>query len=281
MNFGICCSPTSVARENEPLQASVQRLLEVLTEARADYIEFPVAALHVEGEASDFEELRRALDGSPLSVEAFNGFIPGHHRITGPEVDHAKVLDFCNVALERIQALGGKVVVLGSGKARNVPEGFSHDTALEQFTEFCHDLAPLAQKHGVTVVIEPLNTREDNLINTVAQGASVVDEVWHPNLQVLADFYHIFVDDEPLQNTVNAGARLQHTHLADTGRITAGLAEDEADFIGFFRALQGAGYTKLERPRCSFEGRIDDITTQAGPMFAFLRERYAQSLAIA
>ncbi len=278
MKFGICCSPTALARENEPLQESVARLIEVLTQAKADYIEFPVAALQVEGDASAFEELQQAMEGSPLGVEAFNGFIPGHHRITGPDVDHAKVLAFCDVALERINALGGKVVVLGSGKARSVPEGFSHATALEQFTEFCHDLAPLAQKHGVTVVIEPLNTREDNLINTVAQGSSVVDEVWHPNLQVLADFYHIFVDDEPLQNTVNAGARLQHTHLADTGRITAGLAEEEADFIGFFRALQAAGYTKLENPRCSFEGRIDDIAAQAGPMFAFLRERYTQSL---
>ncbi len=281
MKFGICCAPTSLAQENEPLQASVARLLEVLVDAKADYIEFPVAALHVEGEASAFEELKQAMSGAPLVAEAFNGFIPGHHRITGPEVDHAKVLEFCDVALERINALGGKVVVLGSGKARNVPEGFSHATALEQFTEFCHDLAPLAQKHDVTVVIEPLNTREDNLINTVAQGSSVVDEVWHPNLQVLADFYHIFADDEPLQNTVNAGTRLQHTHLADTGRITAGLAEEEADFIGFFRALQAAGYTERERPRCSFEGRIDDIATQAGPMFAFLRERYAQSLSTA
>ena len=279
MNFGICCAPTSLAQENEPLQASVQRLVEVLSEAKADYLEFPVAALHVEGEASAFEELRRALEGAPLQVEAFNGFIPGHHSITGPEVDHARVLEFCDVALERINALGGQVVVLGSGKARNVPEGFSHATALEQFTEFCHDLAPLAQKHNVIVVIEPLNTREDNLINTVAQGAAVVDEVWHPNLQLLADFYHIFADDEPLQNTVNAGARLWHTHLADTGRITAGTATEEADFIGFFRALQAAGYTERERPRCSFEGRIGNIAEQAGPMFAFLRERYAQSLA--
>lgn len=278
MKFGICCAPTALAKENEPLQTSVARLLEVLVDAKADYIEFPVAALHVEGEASNFEELKQAMSGAPLVAEAFNGFIPGHHRITGPEVNHAKVLEFCDIALERINALGGQVVVLGSGKARNVPEGFSHATALEQFTEFCHDLAPLAQKHNVTVVIEPLNSREDNLINTVAQGSSVVDEVWHPNLQVLADFYHIFADNEPLQNTANAGTRLQHTHLADTGRITAGLAEEEADFIGFFRALEAAGYTERERPRCSFEGRIDDITTQAGPMFAFLRERYAQSL---
>lgn len=278
MNFGICCAPTSLALENEPLQVSVERLVEVLSQAKADYMEFPVAALHVEGQASAFEELRRALEGAPLQVEAFNGFIPGHHRVTGPEIDHAKVLEFCDVALERINALGGEVVVLGSGKARNVPEGFSHAKALEQFTEFCHDLAPLAQKHNVTVVIEPLNTREDNLINTVAQGSTVVDEVWHPNLQVLADFYHIFVDDEPLQNTVNAGTRLQHTHLADTGRITAGMAAEEADFIGFFRALQGAGYTERARPRCSFEGHMENIAAQVGPMFAFLRERYAQSL---
>lgn len=278
MKFGICCSPASIAQEGDSLQESLNRLMELLSAAQADYVEFPVAALQVEGETSEFERLQQALTGAPLAVEAFNGFIPGHHPITGPNVELPKVLGFCDVALERIAALGAGVVVLGSGKARNVPEGFSHATAIEQFNGFCRELAPLAQRHGVTVVIEPLNTREDNLINTVAQGAAVVDAVGHPNLQLLADFYHIFVDDEPLQNTVDGGARLAHTHLADTGRITAGTAEVEADFIGFFQALQAAGYTNRERPRCSFEGRIDDIATQAGPMFAFLRERYAQSL---
>ena len=277
MKFGLCCGPTALAQENESLTASVTRLMDVLQDAGADYVEFPVAALAVEGEKSTFEELKSALQDAPLKVEAMNGFIPPHHRITGPDVDIPKVLSFCDEALSRAHQIGVPVIVLGSGGARKVPDGFEHATAIEQFNQFCRELGPVAERHDVRIAIEPLNTREDNLINTVAQGEQTVKAVNHPHIKVLADFYHMFADNEPLSNIVDAGPDLWHTHLADTGRITAGTAEEEADFHGFFKALKNSGYAAQPYAHCSFEGRIQSITEQAKPMFAFLRKRWEES----
>jgi sugar phosphate isomerase/epimerase len=277
MKFGICCGPTALAQEKEPLKDSVARLMDVLQDAGADYVEFPVASLAPEGEESTFDTLREAMEAAPLRVEAMNGFIPAHHRITGPDVDIAKVLSFCDVALSRAHALGVPVVVLGSGGARKVPDGFEHQKALEQFNAFCRELGPVAERHDVYIAIEPLNTREDNLINTVAQGAQAVEAINHPYIQLLADFYHMFADDEPLSNITDSGQYIRHTHLADTGRITAGTATPEADFHGFFKALKDSGYAARADARCSFEGRIESITEQAKPMFAFLNRRWQES----
>lgn len=277
MKFGICCGPTALAIDNEPLKDSVARLMQTLQDAGADYLEFPVASLKPEEDKSTFDALREALENAPLKVEAMNGFIPGHHRITGDDIDLPKVLSYCDEALSRAHQLGVPVVVLGSGAARKVPDGFEHRKAIEQFIDFCHQLGSVAQKHHIHIAIEPLNTREDNLINTVAQGAHVVEAVNHPYIQLLADFYHMFADDEPLGNIIDSGKYIVHTHLADTGRITAGTADSEADFRGFFKALRASGYDSHPNARCSFEGRIESITEQAKPMFAFLNQRWKES----
>ena len=249
-------------------------MMETLQAAGADYVESAVGAVMPKGGEAEFEALRAALEPHPLRVEAFNSFIPGHHRLTGPNVDLAPVLDFCRTALRRCKAIGGEVVVLGSAGARKVPEGFDRERAEGQFIAFCRELGPVAEEAGIDIAIEPLNSREDNLIVSVQHGARLVDEIGHPRIQLLADFYHMFEENEPVDNVAEAGARLRHTHVADLGRVAPGFASaGEADFTGFFRNLRRAGYDA----RCSFEGSFKDIGAQAKPVLDLLKQRWQES----
>lgn len=281
MQFGICCSPDAL----ETATASFAESVAFLKSAGVEYLEFPVASVAPAGDESIFRSLQEKVAEAALPVPAFNGFLPAHHRLTGPDVNLPAALDYCRVALERCKLLGGEVVVLGSGKARCVPDGFDATRAEQQFVEFCRALAPIAAEQKITICIEPLNTREDNLICSVAQGASIVDEVGQPAIQLLADFYHMMQEDEPLENVVRANGRLRHTHLADKGRVVPGFAPDgEADFTGFFRALKTAGYGATARggstpgvgtaARCSFEGSAENLMAQAEPMVQLLRARW-------
>lgn len=270
MKFGLCCSPQQLGFEQGELVDNIRRL----QTAGADYLEFTVAATHPEGNPDDWEAVCGAFENAPLRVEAFNSFIPAHHRITGPNVQLAGVLDYCSVALKRCRALGAQVVVLGSAGARKAPEEFDKQQAEKQFVEFCRELAPIAQDANITVCIEPLNHKEDNLILSVEHGARIVDEVAHPSIQLLADLYHIEIEGEPLENVAAAGSRLRHAHLADKGRVAPGFAtEGEADFRGFFAALASAGYTESTPGRCSFEGTYENIFAQAQPLIDFLEQR--------
>ncbi len=47
--------------------------------------------------------------------------------------------------------------------------------------------ASLAEQAGVTIVCEPLNKKESNIINSVAEGIEYVKELNHPNFQCLVD----------------------------------------------------------------------------------------------
>ena len=271
MRFGICCGPGSFAPEGAgDALAGISVMMRILEKARVDYLEFSVGQLSPEGPEDEFEKLRRAMAPYPIRVEAFNCFIPAHHRITGPDVDVPKVLSYCREALRRCRVLGGQVVVLGSAGARKLPEGFDPAFGLRQFVAFCAELGPVADEIGIDIAIEPLNWNEDNLINTIEQGIRVVDVVHHPRIRLLADLYHITQNREPIDTVAAAGSRLAHVHVADQGREAPGFGDpSEADFIGLFRSLHLAGYDA----RCSYEGKMDAIAERLAPLIAHLRCR--------
>ena len=263
MKFGICCAPGALG---EPA-----RLLDVLTDAGADYVEWSVGS--VMASEAEFARLQAILENSTIKPKAFCAFLPPHHRITGPDVNLSGVLDYATEAMRRVQTLGGEIIVLGSGGARKVPAGFFLDDARRQFVQFARELGPRAQEIGVTIVIEPLNQSEDNLITSVERGAEIALEINRPAIQLLADFFHMNEENESTQSIRDAGDLLKHAHLADTGRVAPGFAKVEADFPSFFGALKAVNYDE----RCSFEGKTDDLARQAAPILAHMRARYAQS----
>lgn len=262
MKFGICSAPGALGDE--------RRLIEILVEAGADYLEWSVGAMMAsEGE---FEKLRSIVALGPLRPEAFMAFLPPHHRVTGPGVDLESTLNYATTAMQRGRALGGEIFVLGSAGARKVPHGFDPDHAKAQFVQFCRELGPRAQEIGLVIALEPLNRSEDNLICSVAQGAETVRAIAHPHVRLLADYYHMREENESLHDVDAAASLLCHTHLADTARKAPGFVQPESDISGFFGALRRANYDA----RCSFEGKIDDLARQAKPILAAMRQKHAQ-----
>ena len=269
MKFGICCTPRT-ADSKGTLQEGATRLQEILHNAGADYFEMNVGSVMND----DFPELARALATIPLRSEAFNSFIPAKHRITGPDVDLPQVLEYCRVALNRCAQIGGKIVVLGSSRARKIPQGFSYETAENQFIAFGQALGPIARDAGIVITIEPLNHREDNFILDMKQGMHMVDAIWDENVQLLADLYHLTEDQEDLTNVGAAGARLRHTHVADLKRVPPGFAkEGEAEFREFYRQCRHAGRVE----RSSYEGSFSNFADQAAPLIAHLKLRWQES----
>jgi D-psicose/D-tagatose/L-ribulose 3-epimerase len=275
VRFGICASPSSFTpNPGETPTEALRRMLQLIREAGADYIEFTVGSVFPEGSVADFEALRAALEGAALRPEAFNTFIPKHHPITGPAVNMSALLKYCQTALQRCRALGGEIVVLGSGAARRIPDGFDRAAAQAQFVKFCQELDPIAEQAGVTIALEPLNTKEDNLLTSVKAGAALMDTVARKRIRLLADLYHMSEEKEPLSNVADAGARLVHSHLADLGRVAPGFAANgEEDFRGFFRNLKQANYDQ----RCSFEGRFESIEKQTKPLLDLLKKRWSEN----
>ena len=224
----------------------------LMKEAGGHSIEIGIAGfLMPERPDNEFLANAQKAQACPLPIRTANGFFPSDIRLVGPEVDYDRIERYTEVAMRRAADVGVKVAVLGSGTARKVPEGFPHEKALEQFTEVCRRVAPIAAKYNVVVVIEPLNRKETNLVNSVLEGLEIVKAVKHPNLQVLADLYHMAVENEGPESIIKAGKHLRHVHIAEKARRTAPGIEGD-DFTPYFRALKKIRYKGSISLECGF-----------------------------
>lgn len=251
MRFG-CCADVSKVK--------------AVQEAGYDYIELPVADVMPEQPDSEFDSVRQKLGEAEIVPEAWNCLLPKDLRVTGPEVDGYRLERFIRTAFWRIEELGGEIVVFGSGGARTVPEGFPMDEARDQIIEFLAMAGQVAGIHGITIVVEPLNKRESNIINSVPEAVEIMTAVGHPFVKVLADLYHIDEESQSLEDVLRAGDDLAHTHTADTGRLCPGTGSyPNADFI---RMLKRIGYDERLSVECIFR----DWDVEPRKALEYLRE---------
>src|SRR4030081_88152 len=144
-------------------------------EGSADYCELPVARALM-GSDESFERFAARPGSSRVPAPVGNVLLPARLKVVGPEVDADALAGYVETALARMERVGAGVLVVGSGGARAVPDGFDREGALEQFAGFLREVAVRAAGHRVTVVLEPLRPQETNLLNTVAESAAFLPE---------------------------------------------------------------------------------------------------------
>jgi|SRR5690625_4909436 len=229
-----------------------------LYEAGYDFIECTVVSLIPEKSDEEFAEVFKQYENSPLPVEAFNVLLPGDLKIVGPEVDQERIKKYMEVALARVKQIGGDTVVFGSGDARTyVNDDFPRGKAEEQIIDFLNISAPIAEALGIMIVIEPLNQGESNIINSVPEAVQFAKKVNHPSVQVLADFYHMDEENEPLENIVTSRTYVKHIHVADTGRLAPGTGKyPYGEFVDCVNRANYKGRISIE---CDWENFDQEI----------------------
>ena len=205
----------------------------------------------------EFITIMGYLNDSSLPIKACNTFLPRTLKSVGPDAVHPEILKYAETAFRRAQKVGANIIVFGSGGSRSIPEGFSRDQAQSQFVELCKQLSPIAEKYNVIIVLEPLNKNECNFINSVAEGGEIVKETNHPNFKLLADIYHMKMDDESPENIVLYGDLIKHVHIAEKQDRAVPGTYDE-DFSPYFDALRKIKYDG----DISIEARWTDFDSQ-------------------
>lgn len=253
MRFGVCGD---------------MKLGSVAAQASYDYMEWSVAELLRPLKPEDaFREACEMVSGSALPYEVANCFVPTELKITGPDADMSALEAYVRTTMARAEQIGLKVIVFGSGDARRIPEGFDRQRAHEQIVVFCRMVGPIAQAHGVTIAVEPLNKADCNVLNTVAECAGLVNEVDHPAIRLLVDAYHMMRDGDAVRSIEEHGHLLTHVHIATIPNRLAPAAED-CQFADFFGALAKAQYNG----RVSIEAKINNPETELPAALLMMRK---------
>ncbi len=137
--------------------------------------------------------------------------------------------------------LGGEVMVLGSPQQRNVPEGQSMQSAMENAAEVIAGAVKELESLGVRIALEPLGHEEGNFLNKAADARKLQAMIGSPNVQLHLDVKAMSDEGTPIDQIIrdNADAMI-HFHANDPNRRGPGMGD--VDFKPIFNALRDIRY---------------------------------------
>jgi len=160
----------------------------------------------------------------------------------------AKTVEYVNALSEFCGDLGGKIMVFGSPKQRNLQDGWSPEETWQRTVDAFRACMPAAEKAGVTICIEPLARTETNFLNTAEDGMRLVEAVDHPNFQLMVDVKAMSDEPRPYAEIIkNVGKYVKHVHANDANLRGPGFGDvDYAPIVAALRDIRFDGFVSVE-----------------------------------
>lgn len=150
--------------------------------------------------------------------------------------------DGLEIALQYAKQLG---VTKLHAMAGIVPDAVSHDHAKATYISNLRYAAAELAKHGISLVIEAINTRDipKFFLTTQAQAYAILNEVGAGNLQMQMDLYHMQIMEGDLAaKLIQYAPHCGHVQIASVpGRNEPDAGEINYPFL--FEHLDAIGYT--------------------------------------
>lgn len=196
---------------------------------------------------AEARRIRGVVESAGLVVTGLHWLLvkPSGLSVTDPDpARRRRTLEVVTRLIGLCAELGGKVMVHGSPKQREVAAGETLDIARARLRDFLAEAARVAAGHGVVYCIEPLSRNETVLVNTVAEAAEIVRAVGNPALRTMID-----CSAAGLSETVSVPALIDewlptgvigHVQMNDPNRRAPG--QGDMRFAPIFAALLRNGY---------------------------------------
>jgi sugar phosphate isomerase/epimerase len=192
----------------------------------------------------DAEQITHSLGEHHLKLAAMGtgaGWLVHKLRLTDPDPTMRQRAKGFVASMIDLAGSFGAPAIIGSMQGR-WDGGVSRDQALGWLTEALEELAPRAQAHGVSLLFEPLNRYETNVLNNVEDSLAFLEQLRAQNVKLLCDLFHMNIEEVNIADALRrAGPRLGHVHFADSNRRAAGFGH--TDLVPLVQALRNINYT--------------------------------------
>jgi len=137
--------------------------------------------------------------------------------------------------------LGGKTIVVGSPKQRNVMPEVSTEQAWEWATAVFREPVMRAEQREVTICFEPLAPAETNFINTAAMAIQFVQQLRTPHFKIILDVKAMCSETKPIPQIIRESwPHFAYFHANDKNLKGPGFGD--VDFKPILAALEEVGY---------------------------------------
>ncbi len=163
--------------------------------------------------------------------------------------DRPRLLDSIEGMIGLAKKIGCRSFISGSG---NRVKGISRQKAMDSMVEGLSALGAVCAKNGMTIILEPFNTRVDHpdyFLDDPETCVEVLEKVANPSVKMLFDIYHMQIMHGNIVDFLRKNIRhVGHFHIAavpgrhepDTGELSYPFILKEIDRLGY------AGWCGLE-----------------------------------
>lgn len=198
----------------------------------------------------DWDIIKKAVEDSGLKISAFSGddkFSP----VDADEKDD--YLDFLGRSIEKAVSIKCPNLVIHSdalnpedGSAKDPGKKLSYEIKLLNLYDVLKEGSIMAEKAGVTLVLEPLNTLVDHknyFLSDPDVSFDLIRSVGSENVKLLYDIYHMHIMKGNVIERVTKNIDcIGYFHAADVpGRCEPGTGE--LNYKKIFSAIKDSGYT--------------------------------------
>ena len=193
---------------------------------------------------SERERLRQSARSAGVEIVGIHWVLvsPEGLHISHPDpVIRLRTRDYIHELIDFCGDLGGRTIVFGSPKNRNVLEPHTPEEAWDLAKETFLDCCQHAQERDVIVCIEPLASNMTDYINSPEDGARLVEEINHPNFRLILDTYSMSCEAVDMGLAIEQHAKyLAHVHVNDDNKSWPG--SGGIDYGPVASALKKIGY---------------------------------------
>ena len=170
----------------------------------------------------------------------------GHESLTGGLNDasqHDRIEEELKVSVDIAARLGMAGLICFSGNRR---PGVSDEEGIEITADGLRRVAPYAEKKGVNLNLELLNSKVDHpdyQCDRTAWGVAVCERVNSPRVKLLYDIYHMQIMEGDIIRTIQENIRwIGHFHTAGNPGRRDFDDTQEMNYTGICRAIAETGF---------------------------------------
>lgn len=205
-----------------------------------DLVEIPVE----DPDLIDGEVVNKALEDNGLEAVVCGAFGPTKDLTHEDTAVHQNCFGYIEKCFQLCNLLGvdffAGPMYAAVGKARMLPKEERKrewDLAVANIAKVC----TMAQDHGLSIALEPLNRFESDMINTAEDVMCFIKDVNHSSAKVLLDGFHMTIEESNIAEAIKlVGDKLLHVQVSENHRGIPGTGL--TPWADFAKGLKAIGY---------------------------------------